>query len=77
VALKRGAAGCTIFAADDIVFVRGFSVDVVDPTGAGDCFDAGFAVGLIGQLPLGDVGRSANAWGALATTTKDLMERAA
>jgi len=77
VLLKRGAVGCTVFAADDIVFILGFLVDAVDPTGAGDCFDAGFVVGLIAQLPLEDVGRSANAWGALATTTKGPMERAA
>ncbi len=77
VALKRGAAGCTIFTADSIVSISGFSIDVVDPTGAGDCFDAGFVVGLIEQLPLEEVGRLANACGALATTAKGPMEGAA
>jgi len=77
VALKRGAAGCTIFTADSIVSISGFSIDVVDPTGAGDCFDAGFVVGLVEQLPLEEVGRLANACGALATTAKGPMEGAA
>jgi len=77
VALKRGAAGCTIFTADDVVSVPGFSVDAVDPTGAGDCFDAGLVVGLIEGLPLEEVGRLANACGALAATAKGPMEGAA
>ena len=77
VALKRGAAGCTIFTADEVVPVPGFSVDAVDPSGAGDCFDAGFVVGLIEQLPLEEVGRLANACGALAATAMGPMEGAA
>jgi len=77
VGLKRGAEGCTIFTADNVVPVAGFPVEAVDPTGAGDCFDAGFVVGLIEQLPLDEVGRLANACGALGTTVQGPMEGAA
>jgi len=77
VGLKRGAEGCMIFAADDVVSVPGFCVEAVDPTGAGDCFDAGFVVGLIEQLPLEEVGRLANACGALGATVQGPMEGAA
>ena len=77
VGLKRGAEGCTIFTADDVVPVPGFCVEAIDPTGAGDCFDAGFVVGLIEELPLEEVGRLANACGALGATVQGPMEGAA
>ncbi len=48
----------------------------MDPTGAGDCFDAGFVVGLLEGLPLDQVGRLANACGALGATRKGPMEGA-
>ncbi len=77
VGLKRGAAGCTVFTAEATMPVPGFEVEAVDPTGAGDCFDAGFVVGLAEALPLYEVGRLANACGALAATEKGPMEGAA
>ncbi len=77
VGLKRGAEGCTIFTADDVVPVPGFCVEAIDPTGAGDCFDAGFVVGLIEELPLEEVGRLANACGALGATVQGPMQGAA
>ena len=49
----------------------------MDPTGAGDCFDAGFVVGLTEGLPLEEVGRLANACGALGATKQGPMEGAA
>jgi sugar/nucleoside kinase (ribokinase family) len=51
-------------------------VEAVDPTGAGDCFDAGFVVGLLEGLPLEQVGQLANACGALGATKKGPMEGA-
>jgi len=51
-------------------------VEAVDPTGAGDCFDAGFVAGLLEGLPLEEVGRLANACGALGATRKGPMEGA-
>ena len=48
------------------VNVPAFSVDVVDPTGAGDAFAAGVAWGMAQRWPWPEVGRFANAVGALA-----------
>jgi sugar/nucleoside kinase (ribokinase family) len=48
IALKNGAEGGTVWAPDGtVVSVPGLSVDVVDTTGAGDSFDAGFISGLV------------------------------
>jgi sugar/nucleoside kinase (ribokinase family) len=76
IALKRGAEGCTIYTPDDAVVAPAFQVQAVDPTGAGDCFDAGFVVGVLEGLPLDQVGRLANACGALGATRKGPMEGA-
>ncbi len=75
--LKRGAAGCSIFQHSKLVEVPGYLVDEVDPTGAGDCFSAAFIAGLEADLPLAQVGRFANAAGALAVTKLGPMEGAA
>ena len=42
VALKLGTRGAALLAAGEIMFCAPLSVDSVDSTGAGDCFDAGF-----------------------------------
>lgn len=76
IALKRGAEGCTIYTAEEKVDAPAFEVEAVDPTGAGDCFDAGFVVGVLEGLPLDQVGRLANACGALGATRKGPMEGA-
>ncbi len=76
VALKRGAAGCTIFTKERELDVPAFPVEAVDPTGAGDCFDAGFVAGLAEGLSLEETGRLANACGALGATRKGPMEGA-
>ncbi|MBN1458399.1 MAG: sugar kinase [Armatimonadetes bacterium] len=76
VALKRGAEGCTVITKDQQLEAPAFRVEAVDPTGAGDCFDAGFVVGLLEGLPLEEVGRLANACGALGATRKGPMEGA-
>ncbi|MFW5696373.1 MAG: carbohydrate kinase family protein, partial [Phototrophicaceae bacterium] len=56
--------------------VAGFPVEEVDPTGAGDCFDAGFlARWLAGDDPA-QAARFANACGALAVTVKGPAEGA-
>jgi sugar/nucleoside kinase (ribokinase family) len=74
--LKRGAAGCTLFAAEDRLDVPGFAVDEVDPTGAGDCFNAAVLIGLETGWPFERVARFANAAGALAVTRQGPMEGA-
>lgn len=77
VALKRGRAGCTVFTESETVSVPAYEVDVVDPTGAGDCFDAGFVVGLTEGLSLTETAQLANACGALGATAQGPMEGAA
>lgn len=76
VGLKRGARGCTVFSGSEAVKIAPFAVTAVDPTGAGDCFDAGFVVGLLEELPLEEAGRLANACGALGATVQGPMEGA-
>jgi sugar/nucleoside kinase (ribokinase family) len=76
VALKRGAQGCRVLTEEAVVDVPAYRVTAVDPTGAGDCFDAGFVVGLLEGLTMERVGRLANACGALGATVKGPMEGA-
>jgi sugar/nucleoside kinase (ribokinase family) len=77
VALKLGDRGCRLYSAHEVVEVPARPVEAVDPTGAGDCFDAAIVVGLVEGLPLEKVGELANACGALATTKVGPMEGAA
>ena len=74
--LKRGSAGCSIYQHGEQVDVPGFTVNEIDPTGAGDCFSAAFIVGLEADWPLEQIGRFANAAGALAVTKFGPMEGA-
>ena len=68
VLLKQGAEGCTLFADGEAQHLPGVAVREVEPTGAGDCFAAGFAVAsLRGAQPL-EAARFANAVGALSVT---------
>jgi sugar/nucleoside kinase (ribokinase family) len=50
VVLKRGAKGATVFSRDTETSVPAAPVEEVDPTGAGDCFDAGFLSALVKGL---------------------------
>ena len=45
-ALTRGAAGSTIYQGNDAITVAAAPARVVDTTGAGDCYAAGFLAGL-------------------------------
>jgi len=73
-AIKRGPDGCTLYQSDKKMDVPGFPVTEIDPTGAGDCFSAAFVAGLEEDWPLEQVGRFANAAGALAVTKLGPME---
>ncbi|MCD6529696.1 hypothetical protein J7L06_05360 [Candidatus Bathyarchaeota archaeon] len=44
VALKLGREGCLVCTKEETLRVSGFSVEVVDTTGAGDAFDGAFVV---------------------------------
>ena len=74
VVLKLGESGCRVFSADGVIDVPGFKVRTVDPTGAGDCFDAGFVSSYIDNLTLYESARIANAMGALAASRMGPME---
>jgi ribokinase len=65
---KLGAEGCTILTGNDRVIVPPFAVPVVDTTGAGDAFDAGFIAGRVRGLDVRSSALLANACGAAAVT---------
>ncbi len=72
VLLKRGAAGCTLFTEVSSGGLEhpfpGLLVQEVDPTGAGDCFAAGFAAATLSGLDLPAAARFANAVGSRSVT---------
>jgi sugar/nucleoside kinase (ribokinase family) len=65
VALKMGADGCYIRAADAEIRIPRYEVEAIDALGAGDCFAAGFLTGILKGWDLERTGRFANAVGAL------------
>ncbi|MCA0457663.1 MAG: sugar kinase [Chloroflexi bacterium] len=85
VVVTKGAEGCVVMTQSDEYSIPGigpmvtvdpintYDVTEVDPTGAGDCFDAGFLTRwLAGDSP-SDAAQFANACGALAVTAKGPM----
>ncbi|HLE51302.1 MAG TPA: carbohydrate kinase family protein [Anaerolineales bacterium] len=69
VGLKLGAQGCLVLTrAGEIIHAPAFQVNVVDATGAGDAFAAGFIAGVWQGWPLEKTARFANAVGALCVT---------
>ena len=50
--VKRGADGAVAFEGGETVRVGALPVDVVEATGAGDAFAAGYLAGLVRRLPL-------------------------
>jgi len=47
VAVKMGGKGCYVTNGAESHLIRAFKVQIVDTTGAGDAFDAGFLYGLL------------------------------
>jgi sugar/nucleoside kinase (ribokinase family) len=74
VAVKLGPRGCIVYTDDRRIEVPAFEVIEVDPTGAGDCFDAGFLCGLLEGMAPEEAARLAAAAGALAATAFGPME---
>lgn len=64
VAIKMGAAGCLLKTAGEQHTLPAFQVPVVDTTGAGDAFAAGFLAGLYAGLGLRECGLLGCACGA-------------
>jgi sugar/nucleoside kinase (ribokinase family) len=72
--LKRGNRGCTVYSGGRAQEVPAYRIREVDPTGSGDCFDAGFLCGLLEGRPLEDCARVAAAAGALNAQAFGPME---
>jgi ribokinase len=60
VAVKLGGKGCYVTDGDERLTVEPYSVKVVDTTGAGDAFNAGFLYGLIKNKSLYECGLLGN-----------------
>ena len=66
VIIKLGAEGCAVFTRDGAARFSGFEVDVLDTTGAGDCFVGGFLAALSRGDAYPEAARFANAVGAMS-----------
>ncbi len=60
VAVKLGSKGCYVTDGEEKLSVAPFKVKVVDTTGAGDAFDAGFLYGLLKEKSLYECGQLGN-----------------
>ena len=74
IVVKRGSRGCTVYRKDGKLDVPPYKVREVDPTGAGDCFDAGFLCGLLSNLSIRECAEIASAAGALNAAAFGPME---
>jgi sugar/nucleoside kinase (ribokinase family) len=74
IVITAGKDGCTVYPPDgSATHIPAYAVTEVDPTGAGDCFDAGFlSRWLAGDSPA-EAARFGNACGALAVTVTGPM----
>jgi len=68
VVLKMGGQGCFVKSAREAIRLPAYPVQVVDATGAGDCFAAGFLAGLSLGWDLERTAELANAAGAACVT---------
>ena len=68
VAVTLGEKGCIVMDKSTTVTIPGYSVDVIDTTGAGDAFHGGFIYGILNELPLEEMGLFSNACGAICCT---------
>lgn len=66
IVVTRGKDGASVYAPGENHHIDGFSVPVVDSTGAGDCFHAAFIYGLLANWPLKQSLHFANAAGAIS-----------
>jgi len=74
VVVKLGAKGSVAITQEDIVEMPAIKVEEVDPTGAGDVFDAAFVYGLLKNWSIKEILRFANAAGAIKVTRFGPME---
>lgn len=74
IVLKKGSKGSTIYTRSDVFNIKSFKIDEVDPTGAGDCFDATFLASLLRGDSYEKAGINASAAGALNAQAFGPME---
>jgi len=67
VALKMGEQGCYVRSPEGEWRLPAYRIEVVDATGAGDAFAAGYLAGMVKGWDMEKTGRFANAVGALCT----------
>lgn len=70
VIIKAGKNGAYIITEQNVQHIKGFKVEAIDTTAAGDSFNAGFAYALSCESKIEDCVRFGNAVGALSTTAK-------
>lgn len=74
IVIKRGPRGASYYSQNEQHHVVGYPVDVVDPTGAGDCFGATFVSLYLAGYSVPEALAHANAAGSLAISTRGPME---
>ncbi|HEY1013075.1 MAG TPA: carbohydrate kinase family protein [Herpetosiphonaceae bacterium] len=75
--VTKGAEGATIYADGEVIEIPAADTpQVVDPTGAGDAFRAGFVRGFLGGLPLAVAGRMASLAAVYAIEQRGAQEHA-
>ncbi len=73
IVVKEGANGAKIYSQNKELDVSSFQVNEIDPTGAGDSFDAGFVHSIIEDKELEEAVKFANAVGASSVTERGGM----
>ncbi|MFM0642307.1 sugar kinase [Paraburkholderia metrosideri] len=74
VVVKRGKDGCSFYDGTSETHLPAFSVEEIDPTGAGDCFGATYIACRSQGMKAGQALRYACASGAMAVTVMGPME---
>lgn len=74
IVLKNGGQGCRVISRKEDFFIPVCKVELVDSTGAGDSFDAGFLSAYLANRPLKECAYIASATGALNCNAFGPME---
>ena len=74
IVLKNGKKGCQVYTREEQLSFGIYDIEALDPTGAGDSFDAGFLCALLSGNSLLDAARQATAAASLNTGAFGPME---
>jgi sugar/nucleoside kinase (ribokinase family) len=66
IVVKLGAKGCMVLSNGEVFSAPAFEIDVLDTTGAGDCFAGGYLAAIQRGLSPKEAARVGNAVGALS-----------